>query len=90
MHFGYSDKERCNIIDLAAKSDSDELMPLLLSAIGAIAHTLSGTSDDSETWDVLRGYIGQERNRISYRNIIVDRKTAALRACSSVIPQIKR
>ncbi|MDQ6420356.1 GNAT family N-acetyltransferase [Paenibacillus sp. LHD-117] len=66
------------MIDSALKSDADKLMPLLLSAIGSIAHTLSGTSEDSETWDVLLGYIGQERNRISYGNIIVDRRDGGI------------
>ncbi|MBH5317393.1 GNAT family N-acetyltransferase [Paenibacillus sp. GSMTC-2017] len=62
------------MIEMARKDDVNEVMPLILSAIGDIAYSLSGTNDDDETWQVLSEYYNQEINRISYRNVIVDRR----------------
>lgn len=53
-------------------------MPLMLSAIDTIAYTLSGTRDDVETWRILADAVRKEDNRLSYRNIIVDRRDGAI------------
>ncbi|GBG06762.1 N-acetyltransferase [Paenibacillus agaridevorans] len=66
------------MIDSATVKDADALLPLLLSAIGPIAHTLSGTTDDVETWDVLRDFLSSEHNRLSFRNILVERRDGAV------------
>lgn len=66
------------MIDQAKPQDAHAVMPLLLSAIGSIAHSLSGTSDEVETWDVLAGFFTQAHNRISYRNVIVDRREGTI------------
>lgn len=66
------------MMDSAAIHDADELLPLLVSAIGNIAYALSGTTDDAETWDILRGYVTREHNRLSYRHIIVERRDGAV------------
>ncbi|MCU6711182.1 GNAT family N-acetyltransferase [Paenibacillus sp. J5C_2022] len=62
------------MIEAAKQQDVNEVLPLILSAIGTIAYTLSGTEDDELTWEVLASDYANEHNRISYRNIIVDRR----------------
>ncbi|REK75708.1 GNAT family N-acetyltransferase [Paenibacillus paeoniae] len=66
------------MIDQAKPQDADIIMPLMLSAIDSIAYTLSGTRDDAETWRILAEAIRQEGNRLSYRNIIVDRRDGGI------------
>ncbi|MFD0588561.1 GNAT family N-acetyltransferase [Paenibacillus sp. GCM10027627] len=66
------------MIEQATPQDVNEVMPLLLSAIGSIAHTLSGSVDDEETWRVLSGYYAEQGNRLSYRNVLVDRREGAI------------
>ncbi|GKU75924.1 GNAT family N-acetyltransferase [Paenibacillus sp. L3-i20] len=66
------------MIEMAKREDVNEVLPLLLSAIGSIAYTLTGTNEDDETWQVLSDYYLQENNRISYRNIIVDRRDGVI------------
>lgn len=62
------------MIDKAMPQDAEQMMPLMLSAIGSIAYTLSGTTDEAETWRILANAVREEQNRLSYRNIIVDRR----------------
>ncbi|RJE91240.1 GNAT family N-acetyltransferase [Paenibacillus sp. 1011MAR3C5] len=66
------------MIDQAKPQDADTIMPLMLSAIDSIAYTLSGTREDEETWRILADAIRQEDNRLSYRNIIVDRRDGTI------------
>ncbi|MHA7964513.1 GNAT family N-acetyltransferase [Paenibacillus sp. CAU 1782] len=62
------------VICEAHPQDAGELLPLLLSAIGSIAYTLSGSRNQKETEEVLRDWIARENNRLSYSNILVDRR----------------
>ncbi|MHA6485400.1 GNAT family N-acetyltransferase [Paenibacillus sp. strain BS8-2] len=66
------------MMEKAAIHDADELLPLLLSAIGNIAYTLSGSKDEVLTRSVLRAYIAGDNSRLSYRNIIVDRQEGVI------------
>ena len=62
------------MIQFASKQDADDILPLLLSAIGNIAFTLSGTEDPDETYRTLKHFYLREDNRLSYNNVLVCRK----------------
>ncbi|WP_138752699.1 GNAT family N-acetyltransferase [Paenibacillus sinopodophylli] len=62
------------MIESAHKEDVEEVMPLLLAAIGHIAYTLAGTDDWTEAARILSGFYVREDNRISYKHVIVDRR----------------
>jgi ribosomal protein S18 acetylase RimI-like enzyme len=62
------------IIGEARPQDADELLPMLLSAIGSIAYTLSGSTNQEETEAALREWIAKDNNRLSYSNMLVDRR----------------
>lgn len=62
------------MIQHATKEDVNEVMPLLLSAIGNIAYTLTGAQDEEEARTILANFFVQDNNRISYRNVLVDRR----------------
>ncbi|MGQ8874100.1 GNAT family N-acetyltransferase [Paenibacillus sp. TSA_86.1] len=55
----------------ARKEDVDQIIPLLVQAIGDIAYALAGESDHEQAMHILREFITQENNRISYQNITV-------------------
>lgn len=55
----------------ASKQDVDQIVPLLVQAIGDIAYALAGEADHERAMDILRDYVTQENNRISYQNITV-------------------
>jgi ribosomal protein S18 acetylase RimI-like enzyme len=62
------------LIEQARKEDVQEVMPLLLAAIGNIAYTLAGTEEHAEAEKILADFYRQEDNRISYKHVIVDRR----------------
>ncbi|OMF38714.1 hypothetical protein BK133_00445 [Paenibacillus sp. FSL H8-0548] len=62
------------MIEPARKEDVQEILPLLLAAIGHIAYTLAGTEDQSEMEQILADFYMREDNRISYKHVIVDRR----------------
>ncbi|MEI2281919.1 GNAT family N-acetyltransferase [Paenibacillus polysaccharolyticus] len=55
----------------ARKEDVDQIIPLLVQAIGDIAYALAGEADHERAMDILREFVTQENNRISYQNITV-------------------
>jgi len=55
----------------ARKEDVDQIIPLLVQAIGDIAYALAGESNHERAMDILREFVTQENNRISYQNITV-------------------
>lgn len=55
----------------AWKEDVDQIVPLLVQAIGEIAYALAGEADHERAMDILREFVAQENNRISYQNITV-------------------
>lgn len=66
------------MIEPAAREDVTEVMPLLLSAIGNIAYTLTGTNDDEMARAILADFFVQENNRISYKHVLVDRRDGCI------------
>lgn len=66
------------IIGEAHPQDAGELLPLLLSAIGSIAYTLSGSRNQEETEAVLLDWMSKENNRLSFSNILVDRRDGCI------------
>lgn len=65
-------------ISQATPGDAEELLPLLLSAIGSIAFTLSGSTDERETEQALLSFMRSEGNRLSFSNTLVDRRGDAI------------
>jgi ribosomal protein S18 acetylase RimI-like enzyme len=55
----------------AIRSDAVEAIPLILQAIGHVAHLLSGTSEDHETGSILKEFFAEENNRLSHQNALV-------------------
>ncbi|GGG76832.1 GNAT family N-acetyltransferase [Paenibacillus radicis (ex Gao et al. 2016)] len=62
------------MIQEATKEDGPEVMPLMHSAIGSIACSLAGVDGEEEAMDILAAFYEKEGNRISYRNVIVDKR----------------
>ncbi|MCM3628845.1 GNAT family N-acetyltransferase [Paenibacillus glycanilyticus] len=62
------------MIGPASKEDVEQVMPLLHEAIGNIACSLAGVEDEAEAMRILAGFYIEEGNRISYRNVIVDKR----------------
>src|SRR4029453_11094175 len=62
------------MIEPARKEDVQEVLPLMLAAIGNIAYTLAGTDDQAEAELILADFYTREDNRISYKHVIVDRR----------------
>lgn len=62
------------MIQPALKEDVQEVLPLLLAAIGDIAYTLAGTEGLEEAKRILAGFYREEANRISYKHVLVDRR----------------
>lgn len=62
------------MIESAKIEDAEEVMPLVLAAIGHIAFTLAGTEDLEEARRILIGFYKREDNRISYKHVLVDRR----------------
>lgn len=62
------------MIQPALKEEVHEVLPLLLAAIGDISNTLAGTDDETEVRRILADFYMQEGNRISYRNVLVDKR----------------
>jgi ribosomal protein S18 acetylase RimI-like enzyme len=61
------------MIEQATRDDVNEVLPLLLAAIGTIAHSLAGTEEREEASAILRDFYGQEHNRLSYRHVLLYR-----------------
>lgn len=59
------------MIRTARPEDSHAVIPLMLEAIGNIAHDLSGTDDEEYTKKVLAEYFKAAGNRLSYTHCIV-------------------
>ena len=55
----------------ATPEDAAVVVRLMYTAIGSIAHTLSGTQDKAEALRVLESFFRQERNRVSYEHVWV-------------------
>lgn len=62
------------MIEPADKKDVDQVMPLLHEAIGNIACSLAGVEDEEEAMRILAAFYAEEGNRVSYRNVIVDKR----------------
>jgi Acetyltransferases len=62
------------MIGPASKEDVEQVMPLLHEAIGNIACSLAGVDDEAEAMRVLADFYKEEDNRVSYRNVIVDKR----------------
>lgn len=62
------------MIEPAAKEDVEQVMPLLHEAIGSIACSLTGVEDEAEAMRILAEFYIEEGNRVSYRNVIVDKR----------------
>ncbi|NIK76264.1 ribosomal protein S18 acetylase RimI-like enzyme [Paenibacillus castaneae] len=62
------------MIGPAEKEDVQQVLPLLLSAIGSIAYSLAGTDDQEEAEQILADFYTSEDNRISYKHVLVDRR----------------
>ncbi|PYI55229.1 GNAT family N-acetyltransferase [Paenibacillus flagellatus] len=58
----------------ARPEDAEQVMPLIWSAIGTIAHSLAGTDDDAEANRILTSFYRVRGNRISYENVIVEER----------------
>lgn len=54
--------------------DAEQAIPLLYSAIGKIAYTLTGTSNHSEAMRILTDFFRQQGNRISYENTTIEER----------------
>lgn len=52
----------------AQPADAAACVPLIIDAIGDIAHTLSGSTNAAETLCVLTHFFAQRHNRISYQH----------------------
>ncbi|GLX67654.1 GNAT family N-acetyltransferase [Paenibacillus glycanilyticus] len=64
------------MIEPASKEDVEQVMPLLHEAIGNIACSLAGVGEDeeAEAMRILADFYVEEDNRVSYRNVIVDKR----------------
>ncbi|TDF96272.1 GNAT family N-acetyltransferase [Paenibacillus piri] len=62
------------MIQAAAIEDADQVMPLLYAAIGSIAFSLAGTGDEGEALRILNDFYRRPGNRISYTNVLVDKR----------------
>ena len=56
------------LIRAAKPTDAAVCVPIIISTIGSIAHTLSGSNNEQTTLQVLTHFFGQPNNRISYQN----------------------
>lgn len=56
------------LIQPAQPADAAVCVPIIISTIGSIAHTLSGSNNEQRTLQVLTHFFGQPANRISYQN----------------------
>ncbi|WP_152394715.1 GNAT family N-acetyltransferase [Paenibacillus guangzhouensis] len=59
------------MIRTARAEDVAQVVPLMHAAIGRIANTLAGTTDDQEALTVVGEFFMQPGNRLSYENTIV-------------------
>ncbi|SFE43226.1 Acetyltransferase (GNAT) family protein [Paenibacillus catalpae] len=66
------------MIGPAGKEDVEQVMPLLHEAIGNIACSLAGVEDEAEAMRILADFYREEGNRVSYRNVIVDKRDDAV------------
>lgn len=55
----------------AKKEDVQQIMPLLHAAIGDIACTLTGVSDEQEAMNILADFYVEKGNRLSYEHVLV-------------------
>lgn len=62
------------MIRQATIEDAEQVMPLVLSAIGSIAYSLAGTPNDAEATRILTDFYRKKGNRISYENVIVEER----------------
>lgn len=62
------------MIEPAIKEDVEQVMPPLHEAIGDIACSLAGVEDETEAMRILAHFYTEEGNRVSYRNVIVDKR----------------
>ncbi|WP_042164267.1 GNAT family N-acetyltransferase [Paenibacillus gorillae] len=62
------------MIQAARKEDGPEVMALMHTAIGSIACSLAGVDGEEEAMGILASFYEEEGNRISYRNVIVDKR----------------
>jgi ribosomal protein S18 acetylase RimI-like enzyme len=62
------------MIGPARREDVQEVLPLMLAAIGNIAYTLAGTEDQAEAERILADFYTRADNRISYKHVLVDRR----------------
>jgi ribosomal protein S18 acetylase RimI-like enzyme len=62
------------MIERAGKEDVEQVMPLLHEAIGNIACSLAGVEDEAEAMRILAHFYIEEGNRVSYRNVIIDKR----------------
>lgn len=68
------------MIRKAQIDDAQQVMRLLHSAIGSIANSLAGTSDDAEAMRILTDFYRMKGNRVSYENVIVDERDGQVAA----------
>jgi ribosomal protein S18 acetylase RimI-like enzyme len=59
------------MIRQATQEDAELVIQLMYTAIGGIAHTLSGTDNVEDTMRVLASFFRQRGNRISFENVLV-------------------
>jgi len=59
------------MIRTARAEDAGQVVPLIHTAIGRIANTLTGTTDDQEALKIVGEFFTQLGNRLSYENTIV-------------------
>ncbi|MDF2715237.1 MAG: GCN5-related N-acetyltransferase [Paenibacillus sp.] len=62
------------MIRQATIEDAEQVMPLVLSAIGSIAYSLAGTTDEAEAARILTDFYRKKGNRISYEHVIVEER----------------
>lgn len=62
------------MIQAAEREDVEQVMPLLHSAIGSIACSLAGVDEEDDALRILGLFYKAEGNRISYNNVIVDKR----------------
>lgn len=58
----------------AQPTDAPVVLELMYTAIGDIAHTLTGTNDKEQSLLALRSFFEQTGNRISYENVWVEER----------------
>lgn len=54
----------------AREMDAKSAVPLVMAAIGSIAFTLSGTTDEEDTRGILENFFVSAGNRICYQNML--------------------